>query len=490
MSDLRSWWKKWSTGRDEIGVGAMLAELWTALQTSRLWILGAVALVLVGAAVLGSRASARWLILPSLGIGVFILVQWPTVGLFALVPLALMLPMEVGTGSEVALNLAALLVSAVLGVWLLDMMRCGGVRLVPSATNQPLLLFIAAGLLSLAIGNGTWDPVVPRSSSFILVQLAQWAIFAFSAAAFWLTANLIHDAAWLRRLVFLFLGVGGSIAIPYVVPAAYRVVSPFLTTGVARAPFWMMLAALGGGQLLFNRGLARGWRIFLLAILGAVALYVFHWNRETASYWIAVVAVAGVLAWLRWPRLRWPVILLLAVLAVSGGLYSTVYEFAGGGEEWAESGGSRLALIDRVIEVTMRNPITGLGPAAYRPYAGMEPLLYGRAYWIAPLINSHNNYVDLFSQVGLLGLALFFWFAVEVARLGLRLRAYFTQGFAAGYVNGMLAAGAASLVLMMFADWILPFVYNIGFPGFQSSVLVWLFLGGLVTLEQVMHRQG
>ena len=33
------------------------------------------------------------------------------------------------------------------------------------------------------------------------------------------------------------------------------------------------------------------------------------------------------------------------------------------------------------------------------------------------------------------------------------------------------------------ADWILPFVYNIGFPGFQASVLVWLFLGGLVALE-------
>ena len=39
--------------------------------------------------------------------------------------------------------------------------------------------------------------------------------------------------------------------------------------------------------------------------------------------------------------------------------------------EWDESGGSRLALSGRVIEVTMRNPITGLGPAAYRFYARM-----------------------------------------------------------------------------------------------------------------------
>ena len=71
----------------------------------------------------------------------------------------------------------------------------------------------------------------------------------------------------------------------------------------------------------------------------------------------------------------------------------------------AMGGGSRLVLIGRVIEVTMRNPITGLGPAAYRPYANMKPLYYQGAYWIHPLINSHNNYVDLFSHVGLLGLA-------------------------------------------------------------------------------------
>ena len=52
------------------------------------------------------------------------------------------------------------------------------------------------------------------------------------------------------------------------------------------------------------------------------------------------------------------------------------------------------------------------------------------------------------------------------------------EGFGAGYVNGVLAAAAGALVLMMLADWILPFVYNIGLPGFQASVLVWFFLGG------------
>ncbi len=48
----------------------------------------------------------------------------------------------------------------------------------------------------------------------------------------------------------------------------------------------------------------------------------------------------------------------------------------------------------------------------------------------------------------------------------------------------MVAALAASLVIMLLADWILPFVYNIGFEGFQASILVWLFWGGLVAIPQ------
>jgi hypothetical protein len=211
--------------------------------------------------------------------------------------------------------------------------------------------------------------------------------------------------------------------------------------------------------------------------------------RETVAYWVSVTVVLGVLAWLRWPRLRWPALILLSVLAGTGFLFTAVYGFAGGEAEWAESGGSRLALIGRVVEVTMRNPITGLGPAAYRRYAAMKPLAYGGAYWVQPNVNSHNNYVDLFSQVGLLGLGFFLWFAVEVFRLGWRLRSHLTQGFAAGYVNAMLAAWTAAIALMMLVDEILPFVYNVGFPGFQGSVLVWLFLGGLISLDAMTRRE-
>jgi len=50
-----------------------------------------------------------------------------------------------------------------------------------------------------------------------------------------------------------------------------------------------------------------------------------------------------------------------------------------------------------------------------------------------------------------------------------------------GGLVGTLAAG-------MLGDWILPFVYNVGLHGYRSSVIFWLFLGGLVALEQIIRH--
>jgi hypothetical protein len=198
----------------------------------------------------------------------------------------------------------------------------------------------------------------------------------------------------------------------------------------------------------------------------------------------------AVLAWLKFRRLRWVALLLVLLLLLTGLLVPTAWDFAGGQEEWTGSGASRLVLIQRVLSVSARNPVTGLGPIAYRNYAGTTPLAYQRAFWIEPQINSHNNYVDMFAQFGLVGLAILAWLIIEIGRAGFRLLGGYQDGFEAGYVRGALAAGAAALPIMLFADWILPFVYNIGFNGFQASVLFWLFLGGLAALEAHARQSG
>jgi len=46
------------------------------------------------------------------------------------------------------------------------------------------------------------------------------------------------------------------------------------------------------------------------------------------------------------------------------------------------------------------------------------------------------------------------------------------SGFANGHINGALAGWAGTMVIMVMADWFLPFIYNVGFSGFQAIVLV------------------
>lgn len=445
---------------------------------------GVALLLLVAAAGLGARASLRDLALLLMGVLGVVFLWRPPLGVLAMIPAALLLSLELGTGTAVNLNPVTLLVMALLGILGLTWLRQGHPSLAATPANRPLALFLLAGLLSLLVGNALWDPVVPRSSNFVLVQLGQWAIFALSAGAFWLGGNLIPSEVWLRRLTALFLAVGGALAVLWNVPGVAAPLSEWITIAIIRAPFWVLLTGLAAGQLLFNRGLKMPARAALILILTTVAAYALVFQQDAASNWIGITATLLILVWLRWPRWRGPLLLALLLLAGSGLLFRGLWTFAGGDVEWRLSGGSRLRLIERVVEVTLRNPITGLGPAAYRAYSSMKPLVYLHIVWVQPLVSAHNNYVDLFSHVGLLGLALFGWFVAALGRDAARLRRRFADDFAAGYVNGMLAVGAGALVLMLLADWILPFVYNIGFPGFQASVLVWLFGGGLVALAR------
>jgi hypothetical protein len=84
------------------------------------------------------------------------------------------------------------------------------------------------------------------------------------------------------------------------------------------------------------------------------------------------------------------------------------------------------------------------------------------------------------------GLFLLFWFYWEFGRLGWSLRNRVPDGFAKAYVYGALGGLAGTIVVATLGDWVLPFFYNVGLDGFRSSMLGWLFLGGLVCLEQMV----
>jgi len=416
-------------------------------------------------------------------LGLLVLLIRPELGLIVLVAVALVAKFDIPTGTEVELNPATMMVPALAGLLLLAVLTRRPVKLATSRVLLPMAVFLVASLVSMFIGDATWDPFVPRGGNFILVQLAQWALYAFAFIAFWLAASLGRDAPWLKWMTMTFLVIGGLLAVLTSLPQTWSMAYAVATAAIIRAPFWVLLAAVAGGQLLFNTGLSPRKQLALAGLVVVSVVYTFFIQRESASFWVGVGAALAILAWLRFRRLRWVALLIVVLLLLSGLAFPAVWNFAGGEAEWTTSGQSRLVLVQRVLSVSLRNPVTGLGPAAYRNYASTTPLAYGRAFWIQPQINSHNNYVDIFAQFGLVGLAIVGWMGLEIGRLGLSLLDHYQDGFEAGYVRGVIAAGAGAAVIMFFADWILPFVYNIGFRGFQASVLFWLFLGGLVALE-------
>ena len=131
-------------------------------------------------------------------------------------------------------------------------------------------------------------------------------------------------------------------------------------------------------------------------------------------------------------------------------------------------------------QVIQYNPWLGFGPANYHHYTALFPIL---GWWVR--FNSHNNYIDLVGQTGLIGLILFGWVAVEVLRLAVKLRHRLGSGFERAYVFGAIGGLAGSLVSGLLADWIIPFTYNVGVRGFRSSLLFWFFLGGVLSLKRM-----
>jgi O-antigen ligase len=148
------------------------------------------------------------------------------------------------------------------------------------------------------------------------------------------------------------------------------------------------------------------------------------------------------------------------------------------------SWGTRLDAWFIVIEIAKASPIFGLGFANYYWYALYFPI---RGYFVP--FNSHSQYIDIIAQTGILGLLSFLWIFFAVGRLGWQLRETAPEGFPRAYTYGVIGGVAGTLVAAGLVDWVLPFAYNIGLAGFRASILPWIFMGGLVCIEQLVRQQ-
>jgi hypothetical protein len=406
-------------------------------------------------------------LLAVVGLGlVVVCLRWPPLGLILAVLAGMVVP-NIGPGG---FNVTTLMVAFLLGLWLLDMLvRQRHFRLAPSRTLWPLLFFIVSAFLSFGVGQLSWFSFALHAP--FAAQLGGLAIFILSAGTFLLVANQVRDLYWLSRITWAFLALAALVVL-------FRSILPAigLPTGNLIQPvgsvFWVWLVSIACSQAVFNRDLGLAWRLVLGGLL-LVTLYVLLvFKYADKSGWLpSLICIAVIATFVSWRV--WLVHIPLAVLAA---LYLAPQLL--GGESYSVS--TRLDAWLILFQIIKVSPVWGLGFGNYYWYTPLFPI---RGYAVS--FNSHNNYVDIAAQTGIIGLACFLWLMWEACRLGWRLYKTVPDGFAQAFVVGALAGLAGTVVVAMLGDWVLPFVYNIGLNGFRGSMLAWLFLGGLVSLEQM-----
>jgi O-antigen ligase len=303
-------------------------------------------------------------------------------------------------------------------------------------------------------------------------QLGGLTVYILSAGAFLLVAHQVRDVSWLKWMTWLFLILGGIHVVSRLLPGFAQFALILFHRGAIGSLFWVWLVALAFSQALLNRKLHTGWRLVLGGLVVATAYVAYFQAQSWKSGWIpplfTIIAILGFRFW-KLGLLLLPFCVVPALRLISFGIASDEYSYSTRIDAWGT-----------ILEMTKVNPILGLGPSAYRWYTPLFPI---RGWFVH--FNSHSQYVDLIAQTGLLGLACFIWFFGMVIWLGWKLRERVPAGFPRAYVYGALGGGVGTLVAAALGDWVLPFFYNVTLGGFRSSVLTWLFLGGLVALGQI-----
>ena len=425
-------------------------------------------------AALAFRASPRQLTLILyllLGIGlVLTFLRWPPLGLIVASFAGMVVPFNGPSG----LNVTVILVVLLLCLWVLDMLaRHREIRLVPSQTIWPVLSFLVIAFISFGVGQLNWLSFALHAP--LGAQIGGLLIVVLSVGTFLLVANRVQDLGWLSRMTWAFLAFAA-------LSVMFRSVLPVF--GLSRleffqpmgSVFYIWLVAMAFSQSAFNQDLRPGWRLALGGLVLVTFYVLFFLKFADKSGWIpslvCIVTIVGFRSW-RAGLVLIPVAAITALYLTTGVMRSEEYSFSTRFDAWS--------IMAQIIKI---NPVLGLGFANYYWYTPLFPI---RGYAVS--FNSHNNYVDIVAQTGFVGLfclLLFFW---RIGWLGWRLREQAPAGFAQAYAYGALGGLAGMVVAGMMGDWVLPFFYNIGLSGFRSSMLGWLFLGGLVNLEQMVRTQ-
>lgn len=442
-------------------------------------------MVLMGSIILGFMASPKWALMAGVlicgVIGFIILLRRPEIGVFLLLPISFFAYWELGTGTSVAFNFTFLLSIAIIGIWIFRLItvRDRSISLTNSISTLSIL-FLIATCLSLLAGQVRWV-IQAQDQASIPAQIGGWLLYVLPIGVMLYVQTHLQDIRWLKILTWLFIGLGAIYISTFFLPD--QVVSKInvFTLGSTESIFWTWLAALTFGQFLYNKQLRTRYKIALGLLTVAIVLAGLSGDRGGwVSGWMPPLLAMATILWLRSWRLGL-VCTVLAVIVLGITNLSIVTDISQNNQY---SIYSRFATFPIMFKLIQANPILGLGFANYSHYTSVYPIL---GWYVS--FNSHNNYMDILAQTGIIGLVLFICLMIAIGLRGFNLHKLQLDGFSSGYINACLGGLVGMLASGMLGDWFLPYLYNIGITGFRSGVFAWIFLGGLLAIGQMVDKQ-
>lgn len=398
---------------------------------------------------------------------IFALLRQPNLGFILVILGGMFVPFTGPSG----LNAATVMIALMLGLWIMNMFVVRrNFKFIYSRSMVAIITFLVVSTLAFGIGQIPWF-IFARQAP-LDAQVGGFAIVIFSIGGLLLAAHLIREVRWLKLIVWLFFGLSAIYVLSRVIGlgSVTRLFHPGFT---AQSMFWTWLIALAVGQLIYNNALTRRMKGALILLVVLTFYVAFVQAYDWKSGWIPPLVAAAVLIGIRYRRL---IVFGIPFLATAA-LYITFDLIASDDYSW----GTRVDAWRIVLEISRLSPLLGLGFANYYWYTPLFPIRGWRVSF-----NSHSQFVDLIAQTGYIGLLSFLWIFFEMGRSSWDLAKRLPGGFARAYAYGVFAGVIATLVAAFLGDWVLPFVYNIGLSGFRASILPWIFMGGVVSLEQML----
>jgi O-antigen ligase len=239
--------------------------------------------------------------------------------------------------------------------------------------------------------------------------------------------------------------------------------------------FAMWVVAISASWALFDRQLAWWLRVGLLGLVFLWVYWSFGLNASWLAGWLPGVVALAVVAWRRSSRL----LIVFSLFFVVAIVMNTEYLERTLEAERQTSLLTRLDAWQQNWLVTREHLLFGTGPGGYAAYY--------ISYFPTMAMATHNNYIDILAQTGLLGLSMLVWFLASLIRSGLRV-ARRLQGrgdFSEAIANAALAGTVGAVVIAAFGDWLMPFAYTQGITGFDHAVYTWMFMGMILAVDRL-----